>query len=1025
MAIPTYIEAANAIAEAPQDTRIAALKHLKNSVIGHQDKKEELVRHGILEQLVRLLQETSKSTGKRKDQATNGHAAREPTRASFTRGDDVRLQAILLLNSFAQAGPAFIPPLLASQAVPSLLDAASIPENHIRISTAALKALNKIAEVAQRGIRVFDGPAYDAFTNSLYTYSSVRAYSQILADVVPNEDRAIQTQTRLLCNLVHMTCNKDQHRNALVAGGVLDILSARLSAHYTQIYPSDHVDDEHSFSAMLPTVDFETLPYVLAAIKSIVTESNYRIIRLLTSPLSRDAFALRPASATTGSASSASPAEQRLPHFPSRTERSQSHRSKNFPTLGALRPGASSDTPLEISSDSSEDSPSSGSYQTSLMSWLLATIKGTRRAARTQAAALLALLNGSDLFPTVSPRLFSNIIVPYMYETVEEPIFKASIFEQNDYLTNPIDVLAQVVGSNSRFQKAAHDSGISGSLYEAMRVNFNPFFADPLPWSPRAPPATDASLPSTRRLGHAGLSLKVHGVLQQRETLFNLLAAMSTSEDEFRKPFYDNGTTHYLSLGLKPLDEGLLKTFETTNDTITSGRRTLNTADVGNTIPVLRAACRAAQMMSRSVALLRTALTDAKLAQPIVNLLKHDDMKVRKAASDVAINITNETSPMREDLITEGIGKLLVDHAHSADPQLRIRSLWAIKNLTHRCPKKFRATIFEDLEPGWIAQTIIGSDPLVGSASREHEKWQGLQDERMTDVAAAQGENHFSFADDYGATALSIIGSDDHAVEEDQATSKNRSIIERVKASEEQDRQVAVINTEIDVQRHATDALRNIMVAYDGPDMLDTVFSSIGNNEIFQMFSRKLHEHMTDYPERSEYQQQAPLWGSTTPAVGPDPSSQFHSGARRAFTSTVMLQSTIMALTHITAGAPRYRQMVLSQSSTIMQPLMHLLSHPEPLIRVAVTSVIVNLAWIDDSADLPSARQRSQELLRQGFVTKMGQMQDDPVPDIQQRVKVARLHMQQALDSSGRGAEQLHTLEVPGDMSMGSARRNR
>ena len=77
------------------DAQIAALKQLKNDIVGHDQRKELVVKQGVVEPLVAILATSSKATGKRKAAETNGEPASN-AQHSWTREQDARLQAILI-----------------------------------------------------------------------------------------------------------------------------------------------------------------------------------------------------------------------------------------------------------------------------------------------------------------------------------------------------------------------------------------------------------------------------------------------------------------------------------------------------------------------------------------------------------------------------------------------------------------------------------------------------------------------------------------------------------------------------------------------------------------------------------------------------------------------------------------------------------------------------------------------------------------------------------------------------------------
>jgi len=76
--------------------RAAALRSLKNDIVGHSQKKEAWVARGALEPVVSLLH-SSRSSPK----AANGKPMRSVDLQTLTEEEIVRLQALQVLSSFA------------------------------------------------------------------------------------------------------------------------------------------------------------------------------------------------------------------------------------------------------------------------------------------------------------------------------------------------------------------------------------------------------------------------------------------------------------------------------------------------------------------------------------------------------------------------------------------------------------------------------------------------------------------------------------------------------------------------------------------------------------------------------------------------------------------------------------------------------------------------------------------------------------------------------------------------------------
>ena len=54
----------------------------------------------------------------------------------------------------------------------------------------------------------------------------------------------------------------------------------------------------------------------------------------------------------------------------------------------------------------------------------------------------------------------------------------------------------------------------------------------------------------------------------------------------------------------------------------------------------------------------------------------------------------------------QGILKILCVHAHSADPNMRVSSLWALKHLANAAPNDVKMSIIEELGTGWLIHSM-------------------------------------------------------------------------------------------------------------------------------------------------------------------------------------------------------------------------------------------------------------------------------------------------------------------------------
>ena len=86
------------------EAQVDALRNLKNEIVGHEQRKELTIVHGVVKPLARLLRgETRKGGKRRRTSATNGSSG--PVRATLDGEwrveDELRFQATLVVGSLA------------------------------------------------------------------------------------------------------------------------------------------------------------------------------------------------------------------------------------------------------------------------------------------------------------------------------------------------------------------------------------------------------------------------------------------------------------------------------------------------------------------------------------------------------------------------------------------------------------------------------------------------------------------------------------------------------------------------------------------------------------------------------------------------------------------------------------------------------------------------------------------------------------------------------------------------------------
>ncbi|KAG5459895.1 MAG: armadillo-type protein, partial [Olpidium bornovanus] len=112
----------------------------------------------------------------------------------------------------------------------------------------------------------------------------------------------------------------------------------------------------------------------------------------------------------------------------------------------------------------------------------------------------------------------------------------------------------------------------------------------------------------------------------------------------------------------------------------------------------------------RSVKSLRTSLVDAGIAIPLFNLLGDESIAVQTTASATLCNIVLDFSPMKKTVLENGGVERLVGLVSSMDANLRLNSVWALKNLLFQADSEIKQTVMRQLKYSQLISLIDDSD---------------------------------------------------------------------------------------------------------------------------------------------------------------------------------------------------------------------------------------------------------------------------------------------------------------------------
>ncbi|GAB1312971.1 hypothetical protein MFIFM68171_03181 [Madurella fahalii] len=1001
----------------------AALRALKDEVIGHVQRKERWVECGTLESLVETLQANNRPAA-----SLNGIESRGQGGHSGALAEDevVRLLSLQLLASFAYGGPSFLGPLNAVGVVPVILSNISPLDNPPQVVLTALRALRNITD----STRLAPPGADDASSLSEAVLSSrnLDAFCAILAQ--ESASAVVQEQKRLVATLISRLCKGQHHQNALADGGILDALATMLASFVVargEVVPGAELLGQSDGLADLippPAPRGADLALVLEAISAIIADSRFRCCLLLCSPAlmavfptaeftppateSRAAWnALEMSGLGTIRAKNPGAIDYLLPVVPNSQPRALSSHSAQFPPLGfslsrenlaaSGRPSTFKFTGWDSGRfDASAEDIDGDDPESPLIPWLIHLVRSTHGLERVMAASVLASLFKARFTSPEREQALAVLVIPLLCQLMKEHDKEVpSSMQQAAFIGADValdwaiqeqtpEVLARLVTDSEPLQQAAHECGAIKTVSKLLKDAYDPQLVQtpPRPWSPNPYSAVDSNEgPPMYRIGPPGQVPAYAHKIKMRESALKLVAAMSTLKDEYRKALAEQDVVPYIVESLSPSPEKPKNAKEKpapekgTEDGDASG----STSPYGhNPNTVIIAACHAARALGRSVGIVRTTLYDHNVAMPISKLLRHPDAEVQIAASSVVINLVTNCSPMLEPLLQAGIVKTLCEHAHSLNPGLRLNSLWALKHLVLDVDNSLRKQCLEELEPGWLVQ-LISDD-----TSEDESLHARLRPERRP-TDADEDEDEDMDADD-----------DDDDYEDD---SNNRSWVWpamrrfstassmplRAPSSQMQQAgfKLAALrdaelnparkarNDSLAIQEQGLGFIRNLILLStpaNQTEMVDYLFSELGQDRLFGILADKLKVRVVGAYGRRHSK------GRDTVVLYPQ--------AR-------IIENLTYILVHIAASIPRHRQLVIAQTE-LLKLLGGHFNSKDVGVRRALCQLNMNLSCLDSDSDRQPCSQRASELERLGFLAKLeGLGQGDCDLDVRERAKAA------------------------------------
>jgi len=1008
--------------------QVLALKQLKNSIIGNDQRKEIAVKIGALEPLVHILRAASRFTDEQGHHHVNGAALTHST--ARCEEDNVRVQATLVVGCLAAGGPAFIAPLLSAGVAEVLLDALKL-ETAPRLLTATLQALKSVAASWTDALEANGGTVGHL---DLFTDASNKAFTAILT--ASSTLASHKRQQVLVADIISTAASTDKTKASLVisrAGPVLETLASLLASY---AIANRHVDYHGETSRYPPAPSPTSIPSIMSAISIIIAGSTYRVHRFFLAPAIQDLFLNSwPANSDQrhrfgprhGFESQAG--ETLLPplHIPTSATTSYYGGSRAFPALASLQRGK------WRGESGFDEMPYVGDadHANAVCGWLLYLARTMHGSDRLTALRLLALVNNaidvdmagashrSEFMQKSKERemqlglLAVPLAVKLVQSANESEVPEGAVRDDEnikDIKGRACGVLALLIRDSRALQVAAVAAGALKHVCSILKKSFDDVpLAKPM-WSARSAAQQTNDLPESWRMGSRGLPPEILHVMRVRQNALDAIAALTEKEDLNRKMVVEAGVVSCIIESLKPFAPDY-------HNNLSLKRGQISPKD-GNTTAVILAACRAAKSMSRSVSLLRTSLIDAGIAKPIVQLLSHRDAQIQLEATNVCANLVLDFSPMRDDLVAAGVVKVLTEHARQSSPALRSSSLWALKHLMMSSPKEIKISALEELGTGWLMAAIQGEQretapPSGGGVSvglstpnaageqvnllnpssmdvdepnYDDEDDDDNEDDDDDDDDNDDNDEDVDYADDDGEVMFDESSGTPYQASRLRSTldppvpSFNRARYLSTVREMEQNPTLQAKRDDVAVQEQALDFIRNMLNGEDCAVMLEHLLQQIGTSKLFELLTAKL----------------APLPLSRQSSRSANGSSNSNSNSKHIYNPTELILSTVHILNHIANALPRHKQLLIAQRPLLHAWLPHF-AHADRRVRVMCVWAVNSLTWIEDAGDRQEARQRALELRAVGIEAAVRGAANDADIDVRERVRTAVTQMDMLL----------------------------
>jgi hypothetical protein len=321
--------------------------------------------------------------------------------------------------------------------------------------------------------------------------------------------------------------------------------------------------------------------------------------------------------------------------------------------------------------------------------------------------------------------------------------------------------------------------------------------------------------------------------------------------------------------------------------------------------------------------------------------------------------------------------KILCDHAHSDNPALRLNALWALKHLVIAVSSDLKRSCLEQLGSEWLVQLICDDGQDATSYNTQPVQSPGDDVDEEMDASPSDEQVRWMFAANGSLQKLDASRSTKLRQAEDKLASMRESELNSFKRSR---------SDEVAVQEQGLELIRNLVglgvgasaeSPYDTPEMIDYLFSTIGQDRLFDLLSSKLRAKVL-HP----FSRRTSTPGQETRLIHPH---------------AKIIIPVIYILVHIAASTHQHRQLVVAQTD-LLKLLYQQIGNRDKEVRVAVCHFIINLTGHDDEGEGQEWSLRALELKKLGFYNRMEFLKhNDRDLDVRERAKTAVYQLERAI----------------------------